>query len=120
MIGGRGGGSSQAGRAEAPSSIALIPGSFSFPVNWLRVLGTIASQPFTSVDKSRVREHGRDTLLPSSLHDEPVDVQRAVGLHQDPIYLALADLGEGRLRLGLRLHRLLDQHHPQAVRRLAI
>jgi adenylate cyclase len=31
-------------------------------------------------------------------------------------FTAFADLGEGRLRLGLRLHRLLDQHNPQAAR----
>src|SRR5262249_16028079 len=81
---------------------------------------TIAGQSFTTIDKSRVREHGRATLLPSSLHDEPVDVQRAVGLHQDPIYLALADLGEGRQRPGVGRDRVLDQHHAQAWRSLAI
>ena len=39
---------------------------------------------------------------------------------QDPIHLALADLGEGRLRLLLGPHRLLYQHDPKAVSSLAV
>ena len=61
-----------------------------------------------------------DALLPSGLRDEPGDVQRDAGRPQDPIHLALPDLGEGRLCLCLRLYRLLDQHDRQAARRLTI
>src|SRR5262249_31091340 len=81
---------------------------------------TVARQSSALLDIKRVDEHGWDALLRGDLQYEPLNIPGHRGRPQDPIDLALADPGEGRLRLGLRLDHLFDQHKPQAPRRFPI